>query len=189
MYHVNHGEFMPSIRHIIFSALTVALLSAITDTFGTTPDLQSETHSVLKKAAEEVQVELSLGQLAAHRASNEQVQEFAQQMVEDHKKASQQIELLAVKHGVQLSSGHRDPHRNTLDKKLEELSTLSGHAFDREYMDYSIRDHELTIEEFRRRARGMPAPDIKQWILLVLPILEGHREKAHRVKYALQTNP
>lgn len=180
---------MSSILHAMVSAPSVMLVVSITGAFGTTPDLQSETHSVLKKAAEEVQVEISLGQLAAQRASNEQVQEFGQHMVEDHKKASQQLELLALKHGVQLSSGHRDPHRNTLDKELEELSTLSGHAFDREYMDYSIRHHEITVEEFQRRVGVVQDQDIKQWILLVLPILEGHREKAHRVKYSLQTNP
>jgi putative membrane protein len=133
----------------------------------------------------EVQVEISLGQLAAQRASNKEVREFGQQMVEDHKKVGQQVELLALKHGITLSPGEDHEHH----KKLEELSRLSGHAFDREYMDYSIRDHESTLEAFQRRAQIVQDQDIKQWISLLLPILEGHREKAHRVKYSLQTNP
>jgi putative membrane protein len=144
-----------------------------------------QTHSVLNKAAVEVQVEISLGQLAAQRASNKEVREFGQQMVEDHKKVGQQVELLALKHGITLSPGEDHEHH----KKLEELSRLSGHAFDREYMDYSIRDHESTLEAFQRRAQIVQDQDIKQWISLLLPILEGHREKAHRVKYSLQTNP
>jgi putative membrane protein len=106
-------------------------------------------------------------------------------MVEDHKKAGQQVELLALKHGITLSPGEDHEHH----KQLEELSRLSGHAFDREYMDYSIRDHESTLEAFQRRAQIVQDQDIKQWISLLLPILEGHREKAHRVKYSLQTNP
>lgn len=179
---------MPSIRHMIFSVLTVALLSSMTDTVVATTAIQSETQSVLEKAADEMQVEMSLGHLAAQRASNQQVQEFGQHMAEDHKKVSQQIQLLALQQGVTLSSDYGE-HRNNLDKKLEELSKLSGHAFDREYMDYSIRDHEIAIEQFRQRVGSVRNQGIKQWILLVLPILESHREQAHRVKYSLQTNP
>lgn len=178
---------MPSILNVMVSAITVALF--VTGTYGATPDIQAETQAALKKAANEIQVEISLGQLAAQRARNEQVQEFGQHMAEDHKKASQQVELLAIKQGVPLSSDNRNDYRSNLNKKLEELSRLSGYAFDREYMDYSIRDHEIIIEELRRQVGIIRNQDIKQWILLILPILESHREKAHRVKYSLQTNP
>ncbi|NGZ94575.1 MAG: hypothetical protein CV089_00325 [Nitrospira sp. WS110] len=180
---------MPSILHIIFVVLTVSQFNVIPDTFGETTDVQSESQSVLKQAADEMQVEMSLGQIAAQRASSKRVQEFGQHMAEDHKKVGQQIQLLALQQGITLSSDHGDEQRNNQDKKLEKLSKLSGHAFDREYMDYSIRDHEIAIEQFRQRAGIVKNQGVKQWILLVLPILENHREQAHRVKYSLQTNP
>jgi putative membrane protein len=176
---------MPNILLLTLWAFFVLPFVSVTGSFGATSDIQSEKQSVLNKAAVEVQVEISLGQLAAQRASNKEVREFGQHMVEDHKKAGQQVELLALKHGVTLSPGEEYEHH----KKLDELSRLSGHAFDREYMDYSIRDHESALEEFQRRAEIVQDQDIKQWIILLLPILEGHREKARRVKYSLQTNP
>jgi putative membrane protein len=178
--------FMSSILTITLWAISVPPFVFIAETFGATPDLQSEKQSILNKVADEVQVEISLGQLAAQRASNEQVKEFGEDMVTDHKKVSQQIELLALKQGVKLSPRNNNEQHQ---KKLEELSKLSGHAFDREYMDYSIRDHEITVEEFRRRVGIVQDQDIKQWIILVLPIFEDHREKAYRVKNSLQTNP
>ena len=180
---------MPSIFQILFAVLSLSLFNSIPDTFGETTDVQSESQSVLKQAADEMQVEMSLGQLAAQRASNQQVQEFGQHMAEDHKMVGQQIQLLALQQGITLSSDHGEVQRTVLDKKLERLSKLSGHAFDREYMDYSIRDHEIAIEQFRQRAGIVKNQGVKQWILLVLPILESHREQAHRVKYSLQTNP
>jgi len=180
---------MPSIFTVILSVLTLSLLGPVTHIVGATTDVHSKTQSVLKQAADEMQVEMSLGQLAAQRASNVQVQEFGQHMAEDHEKVSQQIQLLALQQGVTLSSASRNEHRSDLDKKLDKLSNLSGHAFDREYMDYSIRDHEIAIEQFRRRVGMVQDQDVKQWILLVLPILESHREQAHQVKYSLQTNP
>ncbi len=176
---------MPSKLCVTLWAIFVVPFVFMVWTFGATPEIRSESQSVLNKAAEEVQVEISLGQLAAQRAINAQVKEFGQHMVEDHKKASQQLELLALKHSVKLSPGKK----HDLQQKLESLSYLSGHAFDREYMDYSIWDHETTVEEFRRNIGIVQDEDIKQWIILALPILEGHREKAHRVKYSLQTNP
>lgn len=180
---------MPSPLNVMTLALTFALFVDIAGAFGAPTGSRSDTQLVLEKAAEEMQVEMSLGQVAAQRASNEQVQKFGQHMAEDHKKVGEQIELLAFQQGLKLASTNRDEQRNKLDKKLEKLSLLSGHAFDREYMDYSIRDHEITIEEFRRRVGIVRNQDIKQWILLVLPLLESHLKRAHQVKYSLQTNP
>ncbi|OQW37306.1 MAG: hypothetical protein A4E19_14190 [Nitrospira sp. SG-bin1] len=146
---------------------------------------KTDAHSILEKAAEGQQIEISLGQLAAQRAVNERVKEFGQQMVEDHKKASQQVEQLAMKQGVQLSPGLSRERR----EKVNKLSQLSGHAFDRAYMDYILEDHETIVEEFQRLVKTVQDQDIQQWITAMLPTLQTHREKAHKVKYSLQTSP
>lgn len=146
---------------------------------------KTEAQSFLEKAAEGQQIEISLGQLAAQRAVNERVKDFGQQMAEEHKKAGQQVEQLAMKGGVQLAPGLSQEHR----QKVNRLSQLSGHAFDRAYIDYILEDHETTVEEFQRREKTMPDQDIKQWITSTLPTLHIHRDKARQVKYSLQTNP
>lgn len=146
---------------------------------------KSEVQSFLEKAAEGQQIEISLGQLAVQRAVNERVKEFGQQMVEDHKKGGQQIEQLALKGGVQLSPGLSEEHR----QKVNELAQLFGHAFDRAYINYILEDHETIVDEFQRHVKSIQDRDIRQWIISVLPTLQSHREKAHRVKYSLQTNP
>jgi putative membrane protein len=151
--------------------------------FGQT--VKTDAHSFLEQAAEGQQIEISLGQLAAQRAVNEQVKDFGEQMVEDHKKGSQQIEQLAMKGGVQLSPGVSEERK----LKVNKLSQLSGHAFDRAYIDYILEDHETIVDEFQRRVETMQDQDIKQWIASTLPALQGHRERARQVKYKLQTNP
>ncbi|WHZ25921.1 MAG: hypothetical protein OJF51_000716 [Nitrospira sp.] len=147
--------------------------------------VKTDAQSFLEKAAEGQQIEISLGQLAVQRAVNERVKDLGQQMVEVHKKSSQQVELLAMKGGVQLSPGVSEEHKQQVNK----ISQLSGHAFDRAYIDYILEDHETTVEEFRRRVNTIQDEDIKQWIASTLPALQTHREKAHQVKYSLQTNP
>ncbi|MDC8447436.1 MAG: DUF4142 domain-containing protein [Nitrospira sp.] len=148
-------------------------------------DIKTDAQSFLEKAAEGQQIEISLGQLAAQRAVNERVKDLGQQMVEAHKKSSQQVEQLAMKGGVQLSPGVSEAHK----QKVNKISQLSGHAFDRAYIDYILEDHETTVDEFRRRVETMQDQDIKQWIASTLPALQGHREMARQVKYKLQTNP
>lgn len=160
-------------------------LTSVTWTFGASVDRIIETESVLNKVAEEIQIELSLGQLAAQRASNVQVKDFGQQMVADHKLASQQIEVLALERGLKLSPVDASGHQ----RQLGELSSLSGHAFDREYPNYRLRDHESTLEDLRRFMGKVQDQGIQQWMNVLVPILESHREKAVRVKQSLQTNP
>jgi putative membrane protein len=145
----------------------------------------SDAHSILEKAAEGQQIEISLGQLAAQRAVNARVKDFSRQMVEDHKKGSQQVEQLAMKDGVKLSPGVSEEHK----QKVNKLSQLSGHAFDRAYMDYIIEDHESTVDEFQRLVKTVQDEGVKQWIASTLPTLQTHRERAREVKYSLQTNP
>lgn len=146
---------------------------------------KTDAQSFLEEAAECQQIEISLGQLAAQRAVNEQVKDFGQQIAQEHKKGSQQIEQLAMKGGVQLSPGISEERK----QKINKLSQLSGHAFDRAYMQYILEVHETVVEEFQRRAETMQDRDIKQWIASTIPALQGHREKARQVKYKLQTNP
>ena len=146
---------------------------------------KTDAQLFLEEAAECQQIEISLGQLAAQRAVNEQVKDFGEQVAQQHKKGSQQIEQLAMKGGVQLSPGVSEERK----QKIIKLSQLSGHAFDRAYIDYILEVHETVVEEFQRRAETMQDRDIKQWISSTIPALQGHREKARQVKYKLQTNP
>lgn len=146
---------------------------------------KTEAQSFLEKTAEGQQIEISLGQLAVQRAVNERVKDFGQQMVEEHKKGSQQIEQLAMKGGVKLSPGLSEEHK----QKVNELSHLSGHAFDRAYINYILEDHEIIVDEFQRCVKTMQDQDIKQWIVSTLPALRTHREQALKVNYSLQTNP
>ena len=148
-------------------------------------EAKTDAQSFLEKAAEGQQIAISLGQLATQRAVNERVKDFGEQMVEDYKKSSQQVEEMAMKGGMHLSPGVSEERK----QKVNKLAQLSGHAFDRAYIDYILEDHETTVDEFQRRGETLQDEGIKQWIALTLPTLHVRREMAHRVKNSLQTNP
>ena len=152
---------------------------------GTKFDSKGDTQTYLGISAEEQQVAIALGQLAAQRAKNEQVKKFGSKMVEDHKKVRREAEQLASKHQVPL-----DTKLTPEDKqKVDELSQLSGHEFDRAYMNFAEHNHEATLEEFRHHVNTLKYPDLREYFTSTLPLLESHLEQARQVKSALQKNP
>lgn len=176
---------MPYLVRMLRWTTTVVAFVSIPSTFAAPPNSPLGTAAILNKTAEELEIEISLGQLAAQRAINTEVKEFGRQIVMEHEKVGQQVEALALKQQVKLSpsASHKNKH------KLEELSQLSGYAFDREYMNYSMQTHQTTVEELQGLIGVVQDQEIKQWLTLLVPIVEGHREKAQRVKHLLQTNP
>jgi len=155
------------------------------DPLGEKLDPKADTQTFLTIAAEEQQVEIALGQLAAQRAQNNRVKEFGSQMVEAHKKVRREAEELASKHQVPLS-----PKLTPEDKqKVDELSKLSGPEFDRAYMNFALHNHETSVEQFQQHVETMRYPDLREWFTSTLPVMKAHRDQARVVKNSLQSNP
>ena len=178
------GLFM-TITLSFFTGMVGAQQSVQSDPKGEQLDPKADTQTFLTIAAEEQQVAIALGQLAAQRAKNEKVMEFGSNMVEAHKKVRREAEQLASKHQVPLSA------KLTLEdkKKVDELSQMSGHEFDRAYMDFTLHNHETTLEEYQQHISTMRYPDLREWFTSTLPVLKAHRDQARLVKNSLQTSP
>lgn len=146
--------------------------------------VDQQAASFLKKAVEANQAEIELGELAVQRAVNDRVKEFGSKMVEDHKRLNQELQPLAYMKGVKVASQLSASDQ----RKVEELSKLSGHPFDRAYMQYTLLNHEEDVKEFEK-AKALNDPDVRMWASSTLPGLEDHRKNAVFVGNALQTNP
>ncbi len=169
----------------LFTGMLKAQSDVKSDPTGEQLDPKADTQSFLAIAAEEQQVAIALGQLAAQRAESKRVKEFGAKMVQDHKKVRREAEQLASKHQVPL------PTKLTPEdqKKVDEMSKLSGHEFDRAYMDFTLKNHETTLEEFQQHVKTMRYPDLREWFNSTLPTLKEHRDQARQVSHSLQTNP
>ena len=96
----------------------------------------------VRRAAEGGMKEVELGKLATDKASSEEVRAFGKQMVADHSKSNAELMALASM-----------PPPSAPPKPEENLSGLSGVAFDRAYMAKIVTDHETTVELFEAEAR------------------------------------
>lgn len=126
-------------------------------------------------------MEVELGRLATEKASNAEVKQFAQRMVDDHGKANQQLSTVAQQKSVQV------PAELTGKAKAEHgrLSKLSGEQFDRAYMQLMVQDHRKDVAEFRKQSTRAKDADVKSFVSQTLPTLEDHLKMAEQTQTAL----
>jgi putative membrane protein len=185
MYRMLFVGFLMVVALNFTTGMAGAQMDVQSDPSGSTLDSKTDTQTFLTIAAEEQQVAIALGQLAAKLASSEKVKNFGSKMVEDHKKVRREAEELASKHKVSLPTKLTPEDK----KKVDEMSKLSGYEFDRAYMTFTLQNHETNLEEFQRHVDTMRYPDLREWFSSTLPVLRAHRDQARLVKNSLQTNP
>lgn len=119
--------------------------------------------------------EVQLGGIAANKAANAEVKQFAQRMVQDHGKANDQLKSLAAQRNLKLPA---EPDAEARDQ-VQKLSKLEGANFDREYMQYMVEDHERDVRKFQQEAEQGQDAGLKSFAQQTLPILQQHLELAH----------
>jgi len=102
--------------------------------------------------------EVQMGKPAVEKASNPQVKQFGQSMIDDHTTAGDQLKSVASKDNITLPADLNAKDKATYDS----LSKLSGTAFDRAYMRDMVKDHQTDVNEFQKEATShaaRPSPD------------------------------
>jgi putative membrane protein len=125
--------------------------------------------------------EVELGKMAVDKASNADVKQFGQRMVDDHSKANDELRSWASSNGVTLP-----PETGATEKAVENrLSKLSGDAFDRAYMSAMVQDHTKDVAAFQQASKTAKNADLKAWAGKTLPTLQDHKKMAQDVKTKL----
>lgn len=170
--------------------LAIALSSALAQTGAPTepkPSTDSSKASAagvskadatfIKKAAGGGMAEVELGRLATEKASNPDVKQFGQRMIDDHSKANDQLKQVAAEKHVTLPTSISAKDKATKAK----LEALSGDQFDRAYMEDMVKDHKQDVAEFQKASKSASDPQIKDWASQTLPTLQDHLKEAQRI--------
>jgi putative membrane protein len=170
------------------SARTLPLIAALTAlSFGAAAaspgnaSTPAADKAFARKAAMGGMAEVEMGKLAQEKASNAQVKEFAARMVTDHGKANEELKGVAGAKDITLPTSMGPEHKAAMDK----LSKLSGDAFDREYMKDMVADHDKTVADFQKEAKGGKDADVKGFASKTLPTLQEHQKMAKATHAAL----
>ncbi len=122
--------------------------------------------------------EIQTGQLASGKGTLSEVRELAQHLVLDHTTASNELRVLANQKKITI------PDSLSEDKRAirMRLSGQSGAAFDKDFVNAQITAHDEAINLYEQATREIQDPDIRNFAVENLPILQNHREHAVMVK-------
>jgi putative membrane protein len=138
--------------------------------------LDKDDEKFMVKAANGGLMEVAAGKLAHEKASSKEVKEFGHHMMEDHKKANDELKQLAEGKKVMLP----DSMDNDAKDKLEKLAKKTGKDFDKAYMEEMVDDHKKDINEFEDASKNAKDPEIKAFAEKTLPTLKMHLEMAQK---------
>ena len=130
------------------------------------------------------QLDIDAGQLAASRATSEEVKTFARLMVTDHTGVNKAATDLATKLKV---TPQDNPTSQSLkadgEKSLAHLKTLTGATFDKAYIDREVAYHQQVIDALDKiLIPGATNEELKALLVKVRPAFVAHLEHAKRLQ-------
>jgi putative membrane protein len=130
------------------------------------------------------EIDIARGKLALSKTKNEEIKQFAQQMVDDHGAGVKEAVALATRLGVK-------PEKNGISKGLRDgakratarLKKESGAKFDKDYIDTEAQYHQAVIDAVRNTLiPNAQNKDLKQLLTDAVPTLEGHLKHAQNLQ-------
>jgi putative membrane protein len=121
--------------------------------------------------------EVKLGQLAAEKATDPEVKQFGERMVQDHSKAGDELKSVAGAQKIDLPTSLDAKHQAMLDR----LSKLSGADFDRAYVREMVRDHDADVKSFQKQAQNGQDSSLRDFAAKTLPTLQDHQKQIHDI--------
>jgi putative membrane protein len=144
-------------------------------------NLSHSDRTFIEDAAKGGMAEVELAKIAQERASSPEVKQFAQQMERDHSQANEKIRQLAQEKGVTMPEGPKLSQNHEASKLMKK----QGQEFDREYMDYMVKDHKKDVKEFKKQAEKAKDPDVRSFAQQTAPTLEHHLQMAESADAAV----
>lgn len=128
------------------------------------------------KAAEDGQEEIQLAQLAAQKAQNPDVKNYAQQLVQGHSQVNQELMSIANQRNVKVE--REDSNTRTYRR----LNNASAQEFDREFIEHMVDMHEKDVKSFEKAASDAKDPQVRQFASRHVSALRQHLQQAQQLQ-------
>jgi len=121
-------------------------------------------------AADSGMAEVTLSQLGATKATNPELKQFSQKMIEEHTRMNQELTSLAAQKRIALPRAV-DPRAQFC---AQSLAGLSGEHFDRCYAKAQLVAHMEAVSAFEAEAERGVDPQMKALAAKALPQIKEH---------------
>ncbi len=147
--------------------------------------MQIEDQAFLLYATELDRIQVRLGQMAAEKAQDEQVRQFARRMIDYHTQSNARLMQIAQHYDVKIPQGTSPVAQSMQD----ELQRLSGPLFDYEYISSQvIYDYSAHYFYRREELHGL-VRRLQQEADRQAEQIQQHRREAQRIGQRLEARP
>jgi putative membrane protein len=135
-------------------------------------NLDKKDTEYLQKTAQGTMAEVKMGEMAQKQAADERVKQFGKRMVDDHGKDLQNLKQLAGQKHVTLP----DTPDKKQTKEIDKLSKMSGADFDKEYVEYEMKDHKDDVKENGETMKKALDPDVRTFASNEYQTVSAHKK-------------
>jgi putative membrane protein len=126
--------------------------------------------------------EVEIGKLAEQKTTNAQIKSFAAMMITDHGKANDALMAIAKTKNITLPATLDADHQ----KKMDDLSKLSGKDFDKAYVDAMVDGHQKTLKLMQDEAKDGKDADLKAFATQTAPTVQMHLDAINKIHDSLK---
>jgi len=156
-----------------------SMAAAATDmATGATTTQPLDTASFPVMAASSDMFELLSSKEAQQKATNPEVKRFAEQMITDHTKTSEELKSITTSKNILLPAAPVPMHQ----AMITALSTEKATDFDEEYMEAQVLAHRQAVSLFTRASKNEADPQLQAFAAKHLPHLQMHLDMAKTLK-------
>ncbi|MFO1184920.1 MAG: DUF4142 domain-containing protein [Bauldia sp.] len=175
----------------VIAAAALALGAGSAQTLAQTPPvppaaqapLPDKAADFVRKAANAGDLEVQSSELASTKAQRDDVKQFAQRMVADHKTAGDKLKALAKTLNLEVPAALDAEHQ----QMLQNVQAASGANFDRAYVEMQVSAHQSAVDLFGRYSQGGDNPQLKQFAAETLPTLQDHLRMVTQLRSVVST--
>ncbi|WP_428327777.1 DUF4142 domain-containing protein [Mucilaginibacter sp.] len=121
--------------------------------------------------------EVALGKLAQEKSTNADIKSFGAMMVTDHGKVNDELMAIAKTKNITLPAAVDADHQ----KKMDDLSKLTGKDFDKAYVDAMIDGHKKTLSLMQDEAKNGKDADLKAFAAKTAPAVQMHLDAINKI--------
>jgi putative membrane protein len=122
--------------------------------------------------------EINMAGIAKTQSQNEEVRDYAEMLIDDHRNAFEKLDNLMKEHG--------DMEARTLEagtkQEIERMRGLSGLEFDREYLNMMVEGHKKALAMVQQAAASAMNPDVQDYAEDLVPTIEKHLQRAQELQ-------
>ena len=163
---------------------SLTLPVALAQGTGRGPGLSDSDKAFARQADQINMTEAWLGEIAQMNAENPAMKAFGRLLTDDHHQLNDGLHGLrhvVEREGVSLTRRLDQQH----GEEFDHLSQLKGSAFDQAYVQAMVEGHEKAVSYFEHEGNRLQDPQLKNWALNTLPILQQHLALARTIQGSL----